>query len=256
MPFMRSGPRAASLRLGLGIAAGVLYLVTMLVSSGHVPVRILYDGLYPLAPYRWVRPPAFHLSQNEPPAGGTGSVEITANGSEAVSLSTDDGQAVVILPKDGVAPRPGESTADLKFTPLDPEKVALPPPGRRFDGNAYRIEGAYRTSRAPLNLQKATTVVLRYPSEASEIWRYDGSRWTQLQAGAGVVEASLQVYASADQLGIFVATVSQSRRSASAAWWAFALAVVGLVVVAAGVIFSLRRSPRARRGHRTTGGRP
>ncbi len=258
---MRSGSRAGRRWpgprwLGWGLAVAFLYLIVALGVSGHVPIRILYDGLAPIGPYRWVRAPSFLLGQSEPPTGGTGMVEITASGSEAVSHATDDGQAVLILPKNGITPHRGESVAEVKFSPLDPDTIAPPPPGRRFDGNAYRIEGVYQASRAPLVLAKAATVVLRYPSDASEIWWYSGSQWTLLQAGAGIVEASLQAYASADKLGIFVAAARAGQRSRSPAWTAYALAAVGLVVIATGVFLSRRRGairPRSGRRRRSRG---
>lgn len=229
--------------LAWGIAAVALYLLVVIVIPPRVPVRILYDGLAPLAPYRWVRPPASHLGGNEPPTGGTGTIEMRASGSEAVSLATDDGQAVLIVPKDGVVLHPGETVADVKFTPLDPEQVGTPLPGRRYDGNAYRIEGVYRSSQAPIALRKPATVVLRYPSEGTEIWQLGDSQWIEVREGAGLVEASLQVYASTSRLGVFVAGAPLVR-SRAAAWWAYGLAAIGLVVVIVGILLSRQRESR------------
>ncbi len=238
-----------------GVAVAVLYLLSGLAVVEHLPVRLLYDGLAPLAPYRWVRPPASHFGRNEAPLSGTGTIQISATGSEAVSLATDDGQAALIVFKDAVDPRRGEAVAEVAFTPLDPDSVAPPLPGRRFDGNAYRIEGAYRTSHAAVVLRKSATVVLRYPSEATELWRYDGTQWTVVRKEAGVVDASLQIYASTDQLGIFVAAAPPGGSRPALGGWAYGLAALGLVGVVVGILLSRRPRPRRarkgqRRGHR------
>ncbi len=233
-----------------GVAAAILYVLVVAVVAAHLPVRILYDGLAPLPPYRWVRPPASHLGSNERPTGGTGTIELTATGSDAVSLATDDGQAILIVPRDGVVSRSGESRADVKLTPLDPEPVAPPLSGRRFDGNVYKIEGVYRASQAPLALRKPATIVLRYPSEATELWWYSGSQWTEVRTDAGLVEASLQVYGSSTQLGLFVAAAPLVRSRPSTAWVAYGLAATGLVVVVVGVLLSHRRGGSRTRADR------
>ncbi len=223
-----------------GVVVGLLYLVTVAIGSDHLPIRVLYDGLAPLPPYRWVRPPANHLGLNEPPAAGSGAIELHGDSSEAVSLATDDGQAVLIVPRNDVVPRPRELLAEVTFTPLDPEQLAPPPSDRRFDGNAYRITGVYRRSKAPLAFRKPVTVVLRYPADATELLQYSGSEWVVIRKDAGVVEASLQVYASADQLGIFVAAGPLSR-SRSGAGLAYGLAAFGLIVAIVGILLSRRR---------------
>lgn len=56
--------------------------------------RMLYDGLVPQPPYRWMRPPAGR-GDNEPPQPYTGEVPLGAAGSVAAELSTDDLQATV-----------------------------------------------------------------------------------------------------------------------------------------------------------------
>ncbi len=226
-----------------GVVIGFFYIVTVAIGLDHLPVRILYDGFAPLPPYRWVRPPANHLGLNEPPAGGSGAIELHGKSSEAVSLATDDGQAVLIVPRDGVVPRPGELLAEVTFTPLDPESLAPPPPGLRFDGNAYRITGVYRTSKASLAFRKQVTVVLRYPVDVTELLQDSGSEWVVVRKDAGVVDASMQVYASTDQLGIFVAAGPLSRPR-STAGLAYGLAAFGLIVMVVGVLLSRRRRRR------------
>ncbi len=244
--------------LGWGLAATVLYLITVSVVSSRIPVRLLYDGFAPPPPYRWVRAPSFLLGENEPPKPGGGTIELTATNSEATSMATDDGQAILIFSKDAIAPRKGEPSAEVKIMPLDPAGVAPPPQGLRFDGNAYKIEAVYHTSLATVALRMPATVVLRYPSEATEILRLSGTEWIPVRAGAGVVEASLQVYASTDQLGIFVAAVPARPRSRGAALLAYALAVVGVAVIVAGVLLARRGAAGLTRGgrRRASGGRP
>ncbi len=240
LPVSGSSQQMSSRWVAWGVAAAILYVLVVGVVAARLPVRILYDGFGPLPPYRWVRPPASHLGSNERPTGGTGTIELSATGSDAVSLATDDGQAILIVPRDGVVPRSGESLAEVKLTPLDPEQVTPPLAGRRFDGNAYKVEGVYKASQAPLVLRKPATVVLRYPSEATELWWYAGSQWTEVRTDAGLVEASLQVYGSSTQLGTFVAAAPLVRSRPSAGWVAYGLAAVGLVVVVVGVLLSRR----------------
>lgn len=226
--------------LAWGLVVAGLYLFAGTIGSSTLPLRILYDGLAPLPPYRFVRPPANYIGLNEVPATGSGAIELHGTSSQAVSLATDDAQAVLIVPRDAVAPRPGEVVAEVIFTPLDPEQIAPPPLDRRFDGNAYRVTAVYRTSKTPVVFLKLVTVVLRYPVDVTELLQYSGSEWIVVRKDAGVVEASQQVYASTDHLGVFVAAGPLSRSRAISAL-AYGLAAVGLIVVIAGILLSRGR---------------
>ncbi len=183
-----------------GLGAAALYLVVASLTWRVVPVRILYEGDAPPPPYHWVTPPPALAGSNEAPASAAGSVPV---GLRSGTLATGDGQAVVVFPEGSIAPRAGESSADVRITPLDPAKVAPPPRGFRFDGNAYRIEGMYSVSKAPVSLAKPATIVLRYPVHATELFRLSPSGWVSIRALT--VSASLQIFAPVDQLGAFVA---------------------------------------------------
>ena len=117
-------------------------------------------------------------------------------------MITGDGQCVVVFPDGSIAPREGESQANVKITPLDPGNGAPPPLGMRFDGNSYRVEAVYSISKAAVVLSKPATIVMRYPVHATDLLRYSGG-WVSLKAQ--VVQATLQVFATTDRLGVFVA---------------------------------------------------
>ncbi len=190
--------------LAWGVGAAALYLAASLLTWRLVPgpaIRILYEGNIPLAPYHWVAPPPALAGSNEAPTPAAGSVPL---GVRPSTITTPDGQAIVVFPEGAVTPRAGESSADVKITPLDPAKVAPPPKGLRFDGNAYRIEVVYSASKAPVTLVKPCPVVLRYPIHTTELLLFSPSGWVSIK-GAQTVSATLQVFASVDHLGIFVA---------------------------------------------------
>jgi hypothetical protein len=220
-----------------GMVAVVLYLATAFLILQHVPVRLLYDGEGP-PPYHWVRPPANLPGPNEPHEPEGGSVVLTPAGSQFASISTGDVQASIIFLKDSIASRAGESSAQIRMTPLDPVTVAPPPQGVRFDGNAYRIEAIYVASRHPIILRQPVTVILRYPIYATEMLRSSGWGWITLPTMR--VEAALQVFASTDQLGVFVAAAPGTAGLRSF-WWGYIFAAVGLIVwLIAAVLIGLR----------------
>jgi len=202
-----------------GIAAGVaiaaLYVLVAQLSfrGGLLPTRPLYDGTQPLAPYRWVNPPPDIGHTNTPPSSASGTVTFASLKTNGYNLNTDDGQASVIIPPGGIVPMPGQTKAKLDIKPLDPAKVASPPAGYDFDGNAYRVTGIYVPSGKPIQIPKAVcsltnvnacaTVVLRYAFSATKSFLWDGHSWSQVLAQpAG---AALQLYVVSDQLGTFVA---------------------------------------------------
>ncbi len=185
--------------LAWGVAAALLYVITAVSVSRVMPIRILYEGEAPPVPYRWVAPPPPLAASNMPPQSGAASVPVGVQPGQTI---TGDGQAVVVFPEGAIPPRQGESQADVKITPLDPSTVAPPPRGMRFDGNAYRVEAVYSVSRTPVVLSKSATVVLRYPVHSTDLLRYAGE-WATLRGQ--VVQATLQVFATTDRLGVFVA---------------------------------------------------
>jgi hypothetical protein len=184
-----------------GVAAATLYVGTV-VLAWPSPVRVLYDGLVPLPPYRWVHPPPYRSRDNQAALPGSGTVALGPP-SRASEVSTEDDQALVTLPQGIIAPQPGESTAKVTIVPLDPATVARPPNGARFDGNAYRIEASYAASGTPAVLTASPTVVLRYPAHATQMLRARESGWIALTGQ--VFTGSQQVLATTDRLGVFTA---------------------------------------------------
>jgi len=186
-----------------GVAAAVTYLVIAAATWPAVPVRILYEGDAPPPPYHWVRPPANLAAGNQPAPPGGGRIELTPAGSRPASIATDDAQAVAVFPGGAIESRAGETRVDVRLTPLDPATVGPPPPGFRYDGNAYRVEAVYAPSGRPVALRQAASVILRYPVHSDEIFRRDAQAWTPLKAE--VVQATLQIFSTTAQLGVFVA---------------------------------------------------
>ena len=197
--------------LVMGVAAAACYLGTVFL-AWPFPVRLLYDGLVPLPPYRWVHPPAWRAGDNQPAMSGSGTVALGPP-SRASEISTDDDQALVTFPQGILAPQAGESAVKVKMIPLDPATVAPPPNGRRFDGNAYRIEASYAASGAPAVLTNPATVVLRYPVHAPQLFRFAEPMWAPLKAQ--VFTGSQQVLANTDRLGVFVAAAPMNSSGAS-----------------------------------------
>jgi hypothetical protein len=222
--------RGAAGWLIVGVAAVACYLGTVFL-AWPFPVRLLYDGLVPLPPYRWVHPPAGRVRDNQPALSGSGTVALGPP-SRASEISTDDEQALITLPQGVLASQAGESTVKVKIIPLDPATVAPPPNGRRFDGNAYRIDASYAASGAPTVLTAPVTVVLRYPVHAPLLLRSGEPGWVPLTAQ--VFTGSQQILANTDRLGVFVAAASVNSGGASPGM--AGTAVLGEIVAVAGLI--------------------
>jgi hypothetical protein len=240
-----AAPVARRWWLAWGLAsAGLLLAAAFFVQQG-VPVRILFDGQIPPQPYRWVHPPSNLAATNQPPLPGEGDVPLTGTGSGARSVPTGDGQAIVIFAQDGVAPREGESSIHIKVTALDPATLPPLPAGRKVDGNAYRIDATYATSRQPAVLHKPITVDLRYPIHAQEILRLSDSTWKVLETTR--FDTSLTLVAFSDQLGIFVMAVAPGAPAGLPSWWPYAAAAAGLLVAVIALLLARRRGPRGPR---------
>jgi hypothetical protein len=190
---------------GWGVLAVLLYIGVVVLAP--VPIRLVYDGLAPLPPYRWVHPPGGRAGDNQPPLPGAGMITLDPSGSRAAEVDTGDDQALATFPKGVISPRAGETAVKVAITPLDPATVASPPGGARFDGNAYRIEAIYATSAAPAALAGPVTVVLRYPVHATLILRFVDPEWKALPTTR--FDGTQQVLANSDGLGIFVAATGR-----------------------------------------------
>jgi len=191
-----------------GLAAAAAYVAVAVLWPSAPHGRMLYDGLTPQPPYRWVRPPAGRAGDNEQPQPYATFVPLTGAGSAPAEFATDDLQATLTLPANVVAPRAGETKARVTLTPLDPTALAPPPSGRRFDGNAYRLDVVYDASGAPVKLAGPVTVVLRYAVHATTILRLDSvdNKPAWVRVPTTVFTGSQEDLAHSDRLGVFVAS--------------------------------------------------
>jgi len=215
----------------------LLYLGTVMF-AWPFPIRLLYDGLVPLPPYRWVHPPQSRVKDNRPPLSGTGTVALGSS-SQAVEVSTDDDQALVTLPQGIIAPRAGEASVKVAIVPLDPATVAPAPGGLRFDGNAYRIEARYAASGEPAVFNRSPTVVLRYPVHATMMLRWSEREWIPLNVQ--LFTGSQQALASTDRLGVFAAATLYNSRADAPTVGSQCLAVAVAAVGLCGALVARRR---------------
>jgi len=245
-------------RPAVGVAIAALYVVVAQLSfrGGLAPTRPLYDGTGPPPPYRWVNPPSELAASNTVPSPGAGSTPIGPKGSPAYNLNTDDGQSSIIFPPDGIVVLPGQTSVKVTIKPLDPAKVASPPPNLDYDGNAYDIEGVYQPSGKPIqipnvvcsltNANACATVVLRYAFNATKLYRLDGRTWTEVPSQRAT--SALQIYGNTNKVGIFVAAgphaVNKKPKSQTGNIVAFA---VGLVAILVGTFLARVRASRKRR---------
>ena len=199
--FRRAGTDPHRGRLAWGLAVALFYVGIVAVSRPPAG-RILYDGVSPLAPYRWVRPPFDRAGNNQPPSPGSGAVVLGPQGSQATEITTGDEQALITIPDGAFPPHAGESSVKVTITPLDPGTIAPVPPGHAFDGNAYRFEATYAGSGAPAAFTAPLTVVLRYAVHGIVILRAQDRGWRPLQTAR--FDGSQQVLATTDVLGVFV----------------------------------------------------
>jgi len=246
-------------RLSAGVAIAVLYVVVAQLSfrSGLAPTRPLYDGTGPPPPYRWVTPPAELAATNTKPSSGSGTTPIGPKSAPAYNINTDDGQASIIFPPDGIVVVSGQKSVKLTITPLDPAKVAPPPPNLDYDGNAYEIMGIYQPSGNPIQIPNVAcsltqanacaTIVLRYAFNATKLYRLEGQTWTEVPSQrAG---SALQIYGNTNTLGTFVAAgphVAGGKKPKSQTGNIIAFAV-GLVAILLGTFLARVRASRRRR---------
>ena len=223
--------------LAAGVVTAALYLGTI-AAAWPFPLRLLYDGLVPLPPYRWVHPPPSRAGDNQPALPGAGTVALGPR-SQAAEVSTDDDQALVTLAQGAIAPRSGESSVKVTIAPLDPVTVAPSPNGRRFDGNAYRIEARYATSGEPAGLTAPATVVLRYPVHATVMLRWADPVWTPLRVQ--VFTGSQQALTNTDRLGVFTAATSSNGRASPLTEGSGCLASAGAIAGLIGTLVARRR---------------
>ena len=225
-----------------GVGVATLYLVVAAAEfrPAAIPIRILFDGVAPLPPYRWVRPPEELAKGNQPPEAGMGTVPLEAFGSAPVSVTTGDGQATVIIGQRAIPREGGETAATVRLTPLDPTSAGPPSAGFRFDGNAYRIEIVYTSQSKPVVLSRPLTVALRYATAGTMMVRWSGSGWTVLPATRFAGNLHLLV-TNAEAAGVFAVAAPQTLPyRPKTPWWVYILAL-GIPMVVALVIGFLPR---------------
>src|SRR2546426_9006720 len=83
-----------------GIAAALLYVITAVLVSRVMPVRILYEGEAPPVPYRWVAPPPALAGSNLPPETGAATVPVGQHPGQGI---TGDGRCGGAFPEGSIA---------------------------------------------------------------------------------------------------------------------------------------------------------
>jgi len=240
--------------LACGGAAALVYLAAMAWTwSWPVPVRLLYDGYTPPAPYHWVHPPPALAANNERPAPGSGVVTFNAQGSAPASIPTGDEQAVIVIPKGAFPALPGQPSITVRIDPLDAATVAPSPgSGLAYDGNAYRITAAYTNSHVPAPLIGPVNIVLRYATGANMILRAAGSGWVPLSPTT--LPITFQIYGPTNDLGVFVAAGPPPHGISFSAWTYQIVTVLLWLAVAALAGLLIRDSVRrSRRGGKRAG---
>jgi hypothetical protein len=233
------------------LAAATLYLAVAAAefNSAAVPVRILFDGVAPLRPYRWVHPPEELANGNQAPEAGMGAVSLDATGSTPTSANTGDGQAIANVAGRAIPGQRGQAFAVVRLTPLDPTRIAPPPPGFRFDGNAYRIEIIYAASGKPVGLRGPLTVALRYATGGTSMVHSSGTGWTALPATKFAGNLNLLV-TSTETAGVFAVVAPQDlpyRMRTPWRWYALFLGIPTALALLIGflprIVAHLRRRP-------------
>jgi hypothetical protein len=247
-----------------GAALATLYAMVVLATaalSGR-PVRPLFDGFAPPAPYKWVKPPPGLDKDNQQPADTVLEVPLDANGSMPTNSATADGQAIAGLDTGSVPARFPDTKAVLAVKPSDPGKLAPLPPGLRPESNAYQVTITYQPSGTPLaTLAKPGTIALTAAAPATALlYSADGSRWDTLAAkGFGTSNGQFAAMAAT---GYYVAASHNAPRTAPNAKASRANLVVGILVLAvvaaiAGILIGNRAKARRRppRGNGRSGKR-
>jgi MYXO-CTERM domain-containing protein len=158
----------------------VVAAVATIGTGGH-PLRPLYEGIGPSAPYRWVHPPPAFRSTNTPPETVTESFDLTPTGSQEEPGGSGDGQLALSLAAGAIPPSPGRNSVLLSFAPVDPAKLGPLPVGLFSDGNAYLVTAFYQPGRVPIPAPaKPIDAVIRTPvSSTALLISTDGKAWTR-----------------------------------------------------------------------------
>jgi hypothetical protein len=248
----RTNASAARRRIVGGAAAAGLLLAMVLALPG--PARLnrgVYDGIAPMPPYQWVRPPRELARDNRPPQSGRGVLDLDPSGRSPGSVATGDGQCTVIFNDGAVAAHPGAVTLLVSITPVDPAAIAPPPAGMRFDGNACRFEAREGPGGAVPRYGRTLTVVLRYASGGTQMVQASGEppTWRPLKTIRYTGHLHLLV-ADTPSLGTFAPVAPAGTPYVQPIPWTLyaAAAAVTLGAAAAVLITRRRRTGGVRRG--------
>jgi hypothetical protein len=172
-----------SRKLGLATAAAV-YLTACLavIGTSRHPLRPLYEGIGPAAPYRWVHPPAAFKATNIAPLASSQTIDLTAFGSPQTGVATIDGQLVLTLPAGAIPASPPNTSVAISITPLDPATLGALPPGLYPDGNAYHVAAAYQPSgtRIPAPVRPVDAIVQTPVPSTALLGSSDGKTWVRV----------------------------------------------------------------------------
>jgi hypothetical protein len=214
----------------------------VLAETTVLPIRPLYDGLAPPAPYRYVKPPKDLADANQRPLPGRSTLELGKKGSAARTVGTADGQLLAIFADGSVPAGKGQREVGVDIKAIDPAPLPEAPKGLRIDGNAYVVRAIYRPSKEEAALREPVTVVLRYPTHATHVLQLRGRAWRKLKTQAAA--ASLQLFAETKSLGTFAAAGAPP---ASRTWIAYVAAAGGVLAGVAGFLTGRRRAQKPRR---------
>jgi hypothetical protein len=210
-------------RLLLGALVVGAYLAGAVVSGRLSPLarHPLLDGFQTPQAYRWVNPPPDQAGTNKPPGSADKTLSFANQGASGF-VPTTDGQALLIIGKGTfrVPEAAGQAAVRMTIDPLDAATLGALPSPLAPNGNAYRIEAAFRPSGDKLTTFTApVTLTLVYPAVATRglrppvhtiLWSKDGRTWTTIRTQdshqglqtAGTIEApGYVVVGSAPQSG-------------------------------------------------------
>ncbi|HVM12567.1 MAG TPA: hypothetical protein VM638_08865, partial [Actinomycetota bacterium] len=207
----------------------------------------VFDGVAPVAPYRWVNPPPEMAQGNQPPESGEQVIEADAD-VKALAAFTLDAQASMTAADPAFGEHPDERSVRVTVRPLDPETLGPPPEGLGYQGNAYEFAATFQPSGEPARLEQVATVVLRYPIHATTVLRKVDGGWERLPKPITVGE-SLTIYAETPEMGTFVAAgpPTEEEKAGVLRWVGYGAAGLALVGAVALALIRRRRASAARR---------
>ena len=236
----------------IGFAAvAAVYLVAAVatIGTGGHPLRPLYEGIGPSAPYRWVHPPPAFRSTNSAPVAVMESFDLTPTGSQQEPGGSGDGQLALTFPAGAIPPSPGKTSVLLSFAPFDPGKLGAVPVGLFSDGNAYLVTAFYEPGHVPIPAPaKPVDAVIRTPvSSTALLTSIDGRTWTRIPDQHIPTQAA--VAATITSFGYLltvtnVPVVAASSSSGTSIILPIGLGIAALLLLGAAVLW---RSDRRRR---------